>query len=97
MAQRVRTEVRKRGFFGKVFMVLFVLFNILMLAWLTSVRVAPLVNQGTEHSAARTGAAVGATLATGFLITVWAAGDIILGLLAFLSRGKKIIVEEVIQ
>lgn len=99
MVKTVRTEVRKRGFFGKLFMVLFVIFNLLMLAWLISywVQVAPMVTQKPEHSAAQTGAALGATLGTGFLIAFWAAGDIILGLLAFLSRGKKVIVEEVTQ
>lgn len=97
MTRMVRTEVRKRGFFGWVFMLLFIGFNLLMLAWLISywATIAPMVNQG--HSAARTGAALGATIGTGFLIALWAAGDIILGLLTLLSRGKKLIVEEVIQ
>jgi hypothetical protein len=44
----VRREVRKRGFFGKVFKFLFVLFNVLMLIWLISYwsTVAPLLDEG---------------------------------------------------
>ncbi|HEV2550803.1 MAG TPA: hypothetical protein VGU20_26055 [Stellaceae bacterium] len=96
MSKIVRTETRKRGFFGKVFKVLFILFNLLMLAWLIAywVQVGDIVNRAGDSSAAHTGAAIGATIGTGFIISFWAAGDVILGMLTLLSRGKKIIVEE---
>jgi hypothetical protein len=91
----VRTEVRKRGFFGKVFKFLFVLFNVLMLIWVISYwsTVAPLFDERLD-SAGRTGAAIGTTLGTTFLLFLWALGDVILGLLTLLSRGQKIIIEE---
>ena len=91
----VRTEVRKRGFFGKVFKFLFVLFNVLMLIWLISYwsTVAPLFDERLD-SAARAGAGIGTTLGTTFLLLLWALGDVILGLLTLFSRGQKIIIEE---
>ncbi|MGD0420645.1 MAG: hypothetical protein ABSA68_13880 [Xanthobacteraceae bacterium] len=67
-----------------------------MLVWLVSywVQVGDIVNRHAGSSAAQTGAALGATIGTGFIVSFWAAGDVILGLLTLLSRGKKIIVEE---
>lgn len=100
MSKIMRTEIRKRGFFGKLFKLLFILFNVLMLIWLVSywVQVGNIVNQPeNSSSAAQTGAAFGATIGTSLIIFVWAAGDVILGLLTMLSRGKKIIVEETMQ
>jgi hypothetical protein len=47
-----------------------------------------------DSHAGKVGAHIGATFASGFMIFVWAAGDVILGLLTLLSRGSKVIVEE---
>jgi hypothetical protein len=95
MARVVRREIRKRGFFGTIFKILFILFNLLMLAWIvlywTQVST---VFDNIGSGAGRTGAQIGVTFASGFILFVWAAGDVILGLLTLLSRGSKVIVEE---
>jgi len=95
VAKIVRREIRKRGFFGTIFKVLFVLFNLLMLGWIVLywMTVSDQFAQIDSH-AGKVGAQIGTTFASGFIIFVWAAGDVILGLLTLLSRGSKIIVEE---
>ena len=96
MATITRTEKRKRGFFGKVFMILFWIFNTLMLLWLvagikaTSTGVAEATSE-----AAKAGAVVGSAIGIGMIMAVWAAGAVILGLMVVLTPGKKIIVETV--
>lgn len=78
----------KRGFFGTVFLWLFILFNILMLIWLVSYwgQIGEGLTTGTE--AEQAGTAIGGTIATGMLLGIWALGDVILGLLALLTRAK---------
>jgi NADH:ubiquinone oxidoreductase subunit 6 (subunit J) len=93
MAKIIRREVRKRGFFGWVFLMLFFAFNILMLAWLVAYW-TQLANITEVSEAARTGKAIGGTLASGFLLFLWGMGAVILGLLAILTRGSKRIIEE---
>jgi hypothetical protein len=94
LATITRTEKRKRGFFGKIFMVLFWIFNVLMLLWLvagikaTSTGVAEATSE-----AAKAGAVVGSAIGMGMIVAIWAAGAVILGLMVVLTPGKKIIVE----
>ncbi|MCB1397565.1 MAG: hypothetical protein KDJ98_16700 [Rhodobacteraceae bacterium] len=95
MQRTTRIERRKRGFFGWVFLLLFWGFQIFMVWSL----VAGLANVGTSAAALQTeaeraGAAIGATLGVGIILSIWAAGSIILGLLMFATRGSKIIIEE---
>ena len=79
----------KRGFFGKIFLWLFYLFNILMLilviAGMNSA--SEIVNQATTE-AQKAGATAGAGLGMTFMFFVWAIGDIITGLLALMTRPK---------
>jgi GYF domain 2 len=93
----VRREIRKRGFFGKLIKFLFIVFNLLMIVWLASywAQIGELVNQ-TQSEAGKTGAAIGVTIGTGFILFFWVAGDVILGLLTLLTRGS-VIVEEITQ
>jgi hypothetical protein len=95
MTQIVRKEVRKRGFFGKVFKFLFIVFNIAMVAWLVTywIDVGDMINNSTS-GAERTGAAIGTTIGTSVILFFWAAGDLILGALTMFTRGDKIITEE---
>jgi hypothetical protein len=44
--------------------------------------------------AEKTGAAIGTTIGTSFILLFWMAGDVILGLLTMLTRGDKVIIEE---
>lgn len=105
MTTIIRREVRKRGFFGKLFKFLFITFNLAMIAWVVAYWIQlgnnwdHYTNQAGPqfHDAAQTGAAIGATLGTTFLLFIWAAGDVVLGLLTMFTRGKKLIIEEVAQ
>lgn len=94
MAQTIRTETRKRGFFGWIIKILFIAFNLLMLAWLfAGLDIGSEGIDATASEAERAGATIGATVAIGMILTFWVLGDIILGLLVLLTRGKKVIVE----
>lgn len=80
----------KRGFFGKIFKWMFVLFNILMAVWLVSY-FAQLgeMAENLKSDAERTGAAIGGTIGTSMILGVWAMGDIILGLMTLFTRPSK--------
>ncbi|WP_068115257.1 hypothetical protein [Tropicimonas marinistellae] len=79
----------RRGFFGILFKWLFIGWNLLMLAWL----VLGLGDVGSQmdglSEAEQAGAAIGATIGIGMVITVWALGDIVLGLLVLFTRPRK--------
>jgi hypothetical protein len=86
-----RITREKRGFFGKLFLVIFFVFNGLMAWWL--IDYWGRLDLGAESEAARAGAALGATLSTGFILFIWALGAVITGLLAILTRGREVSVE----
>jgi hypothetical protein len=89
----VQREIRKRGFFGKLFKFLFIAFNILMVIWLFSYwgQIGGMMD-GNKYE--RAGAAIGATIGTGMLVFFWVAGDVILGLFVLLTRGQRILITE---
>lgn len=94
MATVIRTEKRKRGIIGKIFLILFWIFNGLMLWWL----IAAFQISGEQLNAAtseaqKAGAAIGTGLATGMIMAIWMAGAVILGLLVLFTPGKTIITE----
>lgn len=80
----------KRGFFGKIFKWLLIIFNLAMVAWLYFylVEVGALVD-GSGSEAEQTGAAIGGTIGTGLLLTVWVLGNVIFGLPTLLTRPRK--------
>lgn len=94
MAKTIRTETRKRGIFGWFFLILFWAFNALMaMAILFGIsgstdRAATLASE-----AEKAGHAIGTFLGVGMLVSLWAAGALILGLLVAFTRGKKVIIE----
>jgi hypothetical protein len=91
MTTIVRKEVRKRGFAGKLFKILFYLFNIFMLIWM----IGAWSETGKTMAGASDNAVAGAAIiATGFIAIAWIMGDAILGALVLATRGAKIIVEE---
>ena len=95
MATIIRKETRKRGFFGWVFLVLFILFNLIMLFWMwggMSAATSTVANGAAEEA----GRAIGTAIGAGVILFVWVAGAIILGLFALLTRGRKTIVEETV-
>jgi small-conductance mechanosensitive channel len=75
----------KRGFFGKIFKWLFILFNILMILWIWGG-----VSQSTEaiNADASGAVAVGTGIGISMLLVLWAIGDIILGLLVLFTKPK---------
>jgi Mn2+/Fe2+ NRAMP family transporter len=96
MSRTIRTERRKRGFFGWIFLILFFGFNAMMLYG----TFAGLAGTGQQITAAssdaeRTGAAIGTAIGVSMILVVWAAGAVILGLLVLLTPGRKVIVETV--
>ena len=91
----VVVEKRKRGVFGWIVAVAFWGWQALMLVWL----IAALGATGDQYAAAtseaaRTGTAIGATIGFTFLLMVWAFGSVILGMLMFVTRGKKILITQ---
>ena len=95
MTTIIRKEVRKRGFLGWIFLLLFIAFNLLMLAWLVGYW-SMLGGMQPGSDAEEAGRAIGGAIGSGMLLTVWALGDIILGLFVLLSRGRKTIIEETV-
>ena len=88
-------EKRKRGAFGWLFFLVFILWNALMVLFLISMIISTnnflqTVNAGAEG----TGTAIGAGSSFLFLIIVWALGSVITGLLALVFRGNKTIVRK---
>ena len=84
-------QLRKptRSFFGKLMKWLFVAFNAIMLLWLWSyfgVIDDSMTSSVSEAEVA--GTAIGGTIGTGILVTLWVFGDIILGLFVLLTRPK---------
>jgi hypothetical protein len=94
MAQFVRIERRKRGFFGWLFLLIFIAFNLFMLAWIGTYWAAIAPHMDSGSTAAQAGAAIGATMGTGLIVGIWTCGALVLGLFALLTRGRKVVIEE---
>jgi hypothetical protein len=77
--------VRKRGFFGWIFLILFLAFNAYMAA-----AIAFGIWQRWIH-----GIGITETMVFGTLVVVWCIGSVILGLLALLTRGSKSVTTEI--
>lgn len=92
----VRKEIRKRGFFGWVFLILFILFNLFMLAWMIG-GMSAATNTVVTGEAEQAGRAIGTALGAGIILFIWLAGAVILGLFALLTRGRKTIIEETVS
>ena len=85
----VQLRKPKRGFFGLLFKWTFILFNCLMAFWLFSyfVEIGSMVDASMSE-AEQAGAAIGGTIGTGMLLSVWGFGDLILGILVLFTRAK---------
>lgn len=79
----------KRGFFGKIFLWLFYLFNAFMCWGLIKglSNVADMPAPDTE--AAQVGAAIGTGLGVTAILGIWVIGAVITGLLALMTRPKR--------
>lgn len=95
MATIVRKETRKRGFFGWIFLILFIVFNLIMLAWLiTGTNAAS--STAAVGSAQEVGRTIGTAIGAGLIMFIWLFGAVILGLFTLMTRGRKTIIEETI-
>jgi hypothetical protein len=91
----VQKEVSDRTLFGKIMKWSFIIFNVIMLIWfIGGMSTAGDVVGNAASDAERAGAAIGTTLAAGMLLTLWAIGDVILGLFVLFTRRKKLITIE---
>ena len=93
MAKIIRKETRQRGFFGWAFLLLFVGFNIFM-AYTMFAGLAAIGGRTPVTEAEKAGHVIGTVIGTSMILFLWACGAIVTGLLALLTRGKKVIVEE---
>lgn len=79
----------KRGFFGKLLKWTFILFNLLMLAWLIGGTNAAVDSQQGLQGAELAGAQIGTGIGVTMILILWVIGDIILGLLVLFTRPSK--------
>lgn len=88
----IQVEKRKRGIFGWIVAILFWGFNALMVAWVASYwgSLGGLHGQ-SEDQFEQAGAVIGGTIGTGMLFAFWFFGAVILGLMMFFTRGKKVV------
>lgn len=95
MATRtIRTERRKRGFFGYVFLTLFWGFNAIMAYGLFSgLAEVGATGASLTSEAERAGHAFGTFIGVGMILTFWAVGAALLGLFVWMTRGPTVIVE----
>lgn len=84
-----RLRKPQRGFFGQIFKWGFIGFNVLMAFWMFSY----FGTIGSSYSsassdAAQAGTAIGGTIGTGMLLTLWVMGAVILGLFVLFTRAR---------
>jgi hypothetical protein len=92
----VYIEKRKRGFFGWLFLIVFILWNALMVLFLISmIMTTNNLMQTTAPGGESTGTAIGVGFSFIMLIIVWALGSVITGLLALVTRGSKTMVKKI--
>ena len=89
----IQREVRKRGFFGWLFLLLFWGFNVFMAFWLFTYW-NELSKIDTLAAGVHTGVAIGGFIGTGAIAFFWVAGAVILGLFTLLTRGRRILITD---
>src|SRR5215472_10377476 len=87
----IRTERYERELLGWIFTLLFIAFNLFMIAVVGKV----LWDLGEEipHSAD----GLGMSLYPLIILLLWAFGSVILGVLSYMIRGRKVIIEERVE
>lgn len=94
MTTITRTETRRRGIIGRIFLWLFWLFNALMLVWMVGgLGAAGDVAGSASTEAEKAGAAIGTAIGATLILGIWMAGAVILGLLVLLTPGKTVVTE----
>lgn len=94
MTRVTRTEIRKRGVFGWVVLVLFWAFNALMAFWMIAgLGAAGRTLNEAASEAEQAGAAVGTAIGAMMILVMWGFGALILGLMVLLTRGRVVVIE----
>lgn len=90
MTREVYIEKHKRGYFGLLFLILFIAWNVVMAIWLLGFSMH--VNEATQSASTQAESAV-VTVGSGIgfimMLILWGMGSVITGILALLSRGSK--------
>lgn len=83
-------QIRKptRSGFGKFIKWAFILFNVLMIIWLIAGFSSATEGYNEMSQAQQTGTAIGTTIGVGLILAIWAAGDVIIGMIVFFTRPK---------
>ncbi|MBN9216491.1 MAG: hypothetical protein J0I79_00915 [Mesorhizobium sp.] len=82
---------RRRGFFGWFFLLLFIGFNTLML-WTAEMGLGASDKlPGLSTNVFSLGIDLGAAIGVAAFVVFWALGFLLLGLLVYLTRGRKVI------
>lgn len=84
----VQLRKLKRGFFGTLFKWSFILFNILMAIWLIGGVGEATKGIDAMNEAQRAGTTIGTGIGATIIISIWALGDIVLGIFVLLTRPK---------
>lgn len=89
------TEKRKRGVFGTIVWWIFLLFNALMLFSVIAGwgEFGNYIETATTPGE-RAGTIIGSAIGIWILLMIWLVGDIVLGILVLLTRGKKEFIQE---
>ena len=82
----------KRGIFGYLFLLIFIGFNLLMLASIFLGLGGATEGYESMSAAEQTGTAIGTGIGVMMLMIIWAVGDIVLCIPVFLTRPSKTLV-----
>jgi hypothetical protein len=93
----VRIVKRRRGILGWASLLLFAAFNLFMAAWLAVVWPAGFPLAQANAFGGRIAAALGFAMGPYVIAGIWICGVVLLGLLAWLVRGRHAVVEEVTE
>jgi hypothetical protein len=93
---KIVREVRKRGVFGWIFLILFygvnLYFGYALIRGLAAV--APSINDPNASQAEQAGTSIGLMIGFGSILAMWGFCAVITGLLAMVTRGKRILIED---
>lgn len=95
MPRETYIEKRKRGFFGWLFLLVFLAWNAICLVWLVTGLAAINDIPRTDGDGLDSVRTFGTSIAVGFVLIVWALGAVITGLLALVTRGGKTVVRRI--
>lgn len=98
MSRVIWIETRECGLLGRFFKRLLVVFNFLMIVWLASrfLQVGGAVS-GILSGVGSESIAIVSTISAGMLVGVWFVGNVVLGVFVLMTRGKKVMITDVLD